>query len=246
MKYKTIKLSSGLSEKQIEKELERQRIQFEKEVQKGTYLDGNITLNEFSDKWFTDYAELNLKPKTIVFYKKISKRILVTLGHKKLDSISPTNLMEFYKNLTESKIRLDYKYTLKTNIIDSMPDFKERTSSAAINSRTIRQVLQGKNTDKEVADKICNALSMPIKKVFDVVDTEKKLSSVTVHHHHRLVSTMLNTAVQWQLIHSNPAERVKPPTLKRKEAKYYDIDEVNYMLKLWYILLYSAGLGWGK
>ena len=43
---------------------------------------------------------------------------------------------------------------------------------------------------------------------------------------------MLTTAVQWQLIMSNPAERVKPPRIEKSEAKYYDIEEVNQMLAL--------------
>lgn len=76
-KYKTIKLSSELTEKQIQQELAVQLDRFEKEVQKGTYLDGSITLNEFSKKWLKDYAELNLKPKTIMRYKQLLKRILL-------------------------------------------------------------------------------------------------------------------------------------------------------------------------
>jgi integrase len=43
---------------------------------------------------------------------------------------------------------------------------------------------------------------------------------------------MLTTAVQWQLIISNPAERVKPPKMMKKEARYYDVDEVEQMLTL--------------
>ena len=68
LKRKTINLPLGLSNKEIEKELTIQLDRFEKEVQTGTYLDGNITLNEFAEKWLKDYAEPNLKPKTIRYY----------------------------------------------------------------------------------------------------------------------------------------------------------------------------------
>jgi len=160
------------------------------------------------------------------------KRVLLSLGHKKLDNIQPTNLMEFYKNLAESKVRLDYKYKLKENIIEIIPDFKERISPANLNNRTIRQILQGKNTTKAVVERICNILNISVSKIFDVDNKDKKLSSTTVNHHHRLISTMFTTAVQWQLIMSNPAERVKPPRIEKSEAKYYDIEEVNQMLAL--------------
>jgi len=231
-KYKTIKLQSNLTDKQIENEIIVQLDRFEKEVQKGTYLDGNITLNEFAEKWLKDYAEPNLKPKTFTHYKKLLKRILLALGHKKLDSIQPTQIMEFYKNLSEGGVRLDYSCKLKENVLSTMPDFEKRISPVKINPRTIKQLLNGNNTTKEIADRICTVLKIPVLKIFDIVDRNKKLSSTTVNHHHRLIRSMFNTAVQWQLILSNPVERVKPPRIEKKEAKYYDIAEVNQMLAL--------------
>lgn len=232
-RQKTIHLPEDLTQKQIEKELTIQIDRFEKEVQRGTYLDGTtINLNEFAEKWMKDYAEVSLRPKTLNRYKQLLKRILAALGHKKLNSLQPIHLIEFYKNLGEHGVRLDYVYKLKENVIETMPDFTEKVSVAEVNPRTIKQVLQGRTTTKAVADKLCTALNKPIKKVFDVVDKEKKLSSLTISHHHKLISAMLTTAVQWQLIVSNPAERVKPPKVDRKEAKYYDVDEVNQMLAL--------------
>jgi len=231
-KCKTIKLAPGLTDKQIQQELAVKLDKFEKEVQKGTYLDGNITLNEFADKWMKDYAEVNLKPTTLARYKKLLVRILIALGHKKLDQIQPTHLMEFYKKLSETGIRLDYVYKLKENIIDTIPDFEKKVFSTNINSRTVKDILKGKGTDKKAADKICKVIKKPITKIFDVADKDKKLSSMTIRHHHRLISAMLTTAVQWQLIMSNPCERVKPPKVERKEARYYNIDEVNRLLEL--------------
>ena len=58
MKYKTIKVKPGLTDKQIEKELMSQLNRFEQEVQSGTCLDGSITLNDFAEKWLKDYAEV--------------------------------------------------------------------------------------------------------------------------------------------------------------------------------------------
>ena len=41
--------------------------------------------------------------------------------------------------------------------------------------------------------------------------TKKPLSPKTKLEHHSLLSAMLHKAVYWQLIVSNPAERVQPP-----------------------------------
>ena len=232
MKNKTINFPKNLTEKQIAIELTIQLDKFEKEVQRGTYLDGNITFSEFAEKWLEDYATVNLKNKTLADYKMLLKRILPALGHKKLNTIQPTHILEFYKNLSECGIRLDYTYKLKNNIVSDISDFVKKASAPDLNLRTVRQVAQGKNTTKTIAEKISKSLNMPFKKVFDIVNKEKKLSQVTIHYYHRLMSSMFTIAVQWQLIEYNPVQRVKPPKITPREIKYYDIDEIHKMLSL--------------
>ncbi|MBQ8301422.1 MAG: site-specific integrase, partial [Clostridia bacterium] len=46
----------NMTRRQIEKELDRQAVLFEEKCQTGQFLDGNITLAEFSERWFNDYA----------------------------------------------------------------------------------------------------------------------------------------------------------------------------------------------
>ena len=52
--------------------------------------------------------------------------------------------------------------------------------------------------------------------------TKKPLSGKTILEHHRLLRSLLHRAVYWQLIVSNPAERVQPPKTKRPRRPYYD------------------------
>ncbi len=59
----------------------------------------------------------------------------------------------------------------------------------------------------------------------------QKLSNKTILHYHRLIKVILGTAVKWQLISTNPADNVDPPKVKKKEAEYYDEDEVLKMVK---------------
>ena len=99
-----------MTPKQIEKAVQREAVLFDEQVQSGLFLDGNITLKEFSEKWITDYAEKQLKAKTLNGYKDILPRILQSLGHMKLSKIQPHHLQEFYNNLAEGGVRLDTKY----------------------------------------------------------------------------------------------------------------------------------------
>ena len=58
------------------------------------------------------------------------------------------------------------------------------------------------------------------------------LSNKTIGHHHRLISSILNQAVYWQVIVSNPASRVRTPRVERKEAKYLDEKQTFKLLEL--------------
>jgi integrase len=52
------------------------------------------------------------------------------------------------------------------------------------------------------------------------------LSRRTILQHHRIMSSILNDAMQWQLIYSNPVARVKPPKIEKKQAACYDEEQM--------------------
>ena len=52
--------------------------------------------------------------------------------------------------------------------------------------------------------------------------TRKPLSKKTILEHHRLLHAMLTKAVYWQMIVSNPAERVQPPKAPKPKRNCYD------------------------
>lgn len=60
--------------------------------------------------------------------------------------------------------------------------------------------------------------------------TIKPLSSKTILEHHRLLRAMLHRAVYWQMIVSNPAERVQPQKTMKPKRKYYDDDQSKVLL----------------
>ena len=59
---------------------------------------------------------------------------------------------------------------------------------------------------------------------------EGGLSEKTILQHHRIISSILNDAVEWQLLFSNPAARVKPPRVKKVQAKCFDEDQMLIIL----------------
>ena len=61
--------------------------------------------------------------------------------------------------------------------------------------------------------------------------TLKPLSGKTILEHHRLLRAMLHKAIYWQLIVSNPAERVQPPKARKPKRKYYDDEQCKILLE---------------
>ena len=72
----TWKPEPKMTAKQIEKELNRQATLFEEKVKTGQFINSNIKFAEFAKKWFCEYAEKQLKPKTTkpLLYRRSKKR----------------------------------------------------------------------------------------------------------------------------------------------------------------------------
>lgn len=224
----------GMTKRQIQKELDRQAVLFEEKCRNGQVLEGNIKFAEFAEKWFADYAEKQLRATTVARYQLLMPRINAAIGHIRLDKLQPHHLMEFYNNLAESGVREDTRYC-------SAVDFTKLLEKRGITKRTFAKeagvsvyvldsVTRGANISTTSAHKIVSALGLPLDQVFTPVGDKDTLAVSTILHHHRLISSMLGTAVKWQLIFSNPCSRVVLPKNKRKEAVYLDEEQAAELL----------------
>jgi len=231
-KRKTITLPKGLTERQKQKEIDRQVYEFEREVENGTFLDGSkITFNEFTQTWLTKYAEKELAPMALNRYKQLLGRITQGLGNLKLNKIQPMHIMDFMSDLAGESIRTDNKYTLKDEYISYIKENKNRLTEV-VNPRTIANILKGKSTNNRIVCKIADVSNLDISVLFTVHNNKDKLSQQTLLHHFKLLNTILNTAVKWNLLLNNPASRVQPPRVERKEIKFLNNDEISKMLEL--------------
>lgn len=88
-------------------EAEKSLAKFITEVEKGDFSQpSKVTFKEFVNKWLKNYAEIELAPKTLVWYKQLLEaRILPQLGYKRMEKIKPLDLIEFYNML-----RAKHKY----------------------------------------------------------------------------------------------------------------------------------------
>lgn len=235
--HMTWKPDKGMTERQIKKELERQAVLFEEQCATGQFISSNITFKDFAEKWLEDYADKQLRPRTVARYRSMLPRIYAAIGHIKLNKIQPHQLIEFYNNLEENGIRLDTKYSCTCDF-NALLDDKGMTKTeladkSGVGTSTVRAVARRDNVSAETADKIAAALGVDKDVLFTpVIINGGSLSAKTILHHHRLISSILATAVQWQVIVSNPCDRVKPPKVERTEPKYLDEVGAAHMIEL--------------
>lgn len=216
----------GMTKRQTDKELNRQATLFEEKCRTGQVLDGSIKFADFAEKWFKDYAEKQLRPRTIGSYKEMLPRINAALGHIRIDRLQPHHIISFYNNLAEVGVRADGKQRC---IVDMTALLRSRSitqaqfaKQAGVSVPVLTNINRGKNVSCASAERISQALKIPINELFEPTDINKTLTGQTVLHHHKLLSSILTTAVHWQVIPSNPCERVSPPKVEHKEAVYLD------------------------
>jgi len=248
-KTKTVNLKEGMTEKQVNKELNRLSVLFDEEVEKGTYLDGErITLGDLCSLWL-ESSEKTLAPSTFNTYKtRIADRIIPMLGHIKLSKLQPHHLKDFYSNLENDGNRLDTRYSPNTAIMERLKKFSASKLSnlTGIPLKTCKYIKQGKVVTRQTAEKLSVALEVNFNNSFSITG-KTKLTDKTIRHHHALLRSILNFAIQENLITSNPAVRVRLSKLQETEADYYDESDLNalcYALDsepiLYKILVYLA------
>ena len=230
----TWKIPAGMSEKKAEREARHQAELFEEKVRTGQSAEQKIKFADFCDLWMKDYAETQLRPKTITRYRGLLERIKPSLGSIYLDRLRPTNLTGFYRELAQ--VRKVCTYTAKIDLKAYLKEHKftqtKLAEAAGICTCTIRSIINGNAATEETAQKIADALGTDMSKLFQPSGDPQPLSGQTILHYHRLISVILQTAVEWQYIPTNVAERVKPPKAESSEAVYLDDNQAIRLLEL--------------
>ncbi len=100
---KTWKPAPGMSEKKIQKELEKELLRFQEECESCT-MSGDIKFSVFAEQWFSEYAAKKLKASSIQRMRKYTERVNQAIGHLRMDKITPRHIQQFLNNLSEPGI----------------------------------------------------------------------------------------------------------------------------------------------
>ena len=96
----TWKPEPKMTEKQIEKELNRQAVMFEEACNKG-YQSRAIKFEVFAEEWFESYAKPNLRNTTYERLLQLRGRAYAAIGHIRMDKITPRQIQAFVNTLSK-------------------------------------------------------------------------------------------------------------------------------------------------
>ena len=221
---RTWKPEPGMTQKQEEKALNAEVAIFENDVKAGLVSKSRITFKDFAaDKWMREYAEKQLAPSTVERYKSLLERIYPIIGHIKLAKIRPGHINEVFNALGQKGMNMRAKSAVaKVNLAALIKEQKTTrkavAESADLSISTVYAACKGNNISVHSGEAISKALNLKLNEVFQVTGRKRLCPIIRFRHYHDAISIVLQTAVYWGIIAQNPAERVKPPKVERKEA----------------------------
>ena len=224
--YRTWKPAPGMTERQIEKALQKAAADFEREIEQGYILDNRQSFAQYAEYVLDLKERAGLKHKTVYEYRQLTDRIYPAIGHLKLTEIRPQHLNAFYRSLAAAGSRKAGARAAAR--IDLNAEMKKRgltraklAELAKVSSSTASAVCRGCSVTREKAEQIAQALGLPFSKAFTVTEDARPLSGATMLAYHRFISTVLEQAEKELLVPYNAAEKATPPKLKRREPNYF-------------------------
>ena len=101
----TYKPAAGMTERQIQKAVQRAAADFERSIEQGYALDNRQTFADYAEYVLELKERTGVRTRTLDRYRELLGRINAAIGHIKLIDLRPQHLNSFYKNLAEPGIR---------------------------------------------------------------------------------------------------------------------------------------------
>ena len=193
----TWRVPEGWGEKRARKEAEKQAVLFERQCRQDIFSGGRQTFSEYAEYVMTCKTTMGMKHLTEIHYRQSLKRVLPVLGPMKLCDIKPQHLNLLYQALSSPEARNDnrmeqvkpvlWKTLEEQGVIGDLPAKGGGLVSLA-------RLREGKLVKPVTAQRIADALGMPIGELFTPVYGQRTLSSRTVMNCHLLVSAVVGQA----------------------------------------------------
>lgn len=232
----TYKPTPGMTERQIQKAVQRAAADFERSIEQGYALDNKQTFAEYSAYVLELKERDGTKAKTLDRYRELMIRINQAIGHIKLADLRPQHLNAFYKNLAEPGIRQGAgTATAKIDLTAWLKQNKKTRAgiaeAAGVAASTVSAAVKGRSIQQTKADAIAKAMGKKLGDVFTLKQNMAPLADRTVLAYHRLISIILSQAEKEMLVPYNAAAKATPPKATKNTPNYFQPETISEILK---------------
>jgi len=232
----TWKPTPGMTERQIQKAVQRAVADFERSIEQGYTLDNRQTFSEYAAYVLDLKERTGIKPKTLDRYRELMIRINQAIGHIKLADLRPQHLNSFYQNLGEPGIRSGGgSATAKVDVAAWLKKHKTTRAAiaekAGISAATVGAAVRGESIREDKAAAIAQVMGKKPEDIFAIEKNMEPLSDKTILEYHRLISTVLSQAEKEMLVPYNAAAKATPPRVEKKDPNYFQPETITAILE---------------
>ena len=229
--YRTWTPDPGMTDRQMEKAVQKAAMAFEQEIELGYQMDNRQTFAQYAEYVLELKERAGDKYRTIERYHELMQRITPAIGHIKLPDLRPQHLNNFYKALSAPGIstrgdKATAKIDLKQHLQEINMTRAKLAALSGVSAASITAACQHKKIARTTAEAIAQALNEKVDTLFSIERSDAKLSSKTILEHHRLIRTILAQAEKEMLVPYNAAAKATPPKPAKQAANYFQVNDV--------------------
>lgn len=233
--FKTWTPDRPMTPRQMEKEVQRVALEFEREIELGFQSDNRQTFEQYARYVIGLKEQQGQAKSSIAIYQKFLKMASPIIGHIKLSEMRPQHINDLYKKVGLAGVcvygTLEPKVDLTVLMEEVAGDRKSFARKCGMYSQTIYRVCSGKSVNKEKAERIAQEIGKPCKDLFKPVCRKKDLSPTTIRRMHSFLSVVFSQAEKEMLIPYNPVARATPPAAADHEPEYFQPDTLAQILE---------------
>jgi integrase len=231
--YKTWKPESGMTARQINKELHRIAYEFERSIEFGYRADDHQTFAQFAEYCVMLKEQRGDKPKSIEFSRRLYKRLCEYIGAMKLSDIRPQHINAIYRDMMRSgSSRRGDRARLVVDFGEVIPPgetFESFARKCGISRKTLQKIHAGSDCMPYIADKISKASGR--KDLFRIIENTDAIGANTINIYHACLVATFTQAVNEMILEYNPAQKANPPKRERAERRSLQPDEIARLMQ---------------
>jgi len=231
--FKTWKPDRPMTTRQMEKEVQRVALEFEREITLGFQADNRQTFAQYAAYVYGLQEQRGDKPQTLARVKRQTERINEHIGHMKLSDIRPQHLTALYRKLSEpgqNRWRVYAVPAVDFNELRGADNYNNFAKRCGVYGRLIANLCRGKQITRKNAAVIEQHLGR--KDLFKIVGNDAPLSPGTIRDYHGVIYSVLAQAVREMIIPYNPAEKATlPPKSRVRPSDSLQPEQVQDMLE---------------